>query len=328
MFAVAQKKYLYMYDAQGIELHQMREIMEPAILEFLPYHFLLACATKLGFIKYLDITCGKEIAECKTRKGEATCMKQNAQNGVICAGHTNGDVTMWTPNMASKPVVKILAHLSAPVTSLATSKCGRYMATTGKDSRFKIWDIRNQYKCLYDYFTPSPATDTDISDSGLISLSFGNEVQIWKNSYKQKQKAPYMKHRLSGANKRSGIHATQFIPYDDVLGLVHDQGYSSILVPGAGIANFDAYEANPFESGTQRKEKLVHGLLEKLDPATISLKTNTIGNIDDAAPEVRAKEEKEEQEKRIEDMRQKEKKAKKKMRGRSKIGNKLQASTR
>lgn len=74
MFAVAQKKYLYMYDSQGIELHQMRDVNEPSLLEFLPYHFLLCTATKLGYLKYLDITNGKEIAECKTRKGEATCM--------------------------------------------------------------------------------------------------------------------------------------------------------------------------------------------------------------------------------------------------------------
>jgi|TARA_B110000285_G_C15071968_1_gene588477 U3 small nucleolar RNA-associated protein 7 len=115
--------------------------------------------------------------------------------------------------MASKPVVKMLAHLSSPVTSLAVSKCGRYMTTTGKDARFKVWDIRNSYKCLYDYFTPTPATSSAFSDTGLISLSFGNEVQIWKNSTHQKQKAPYMKHRFSGADKQSGIHKVQFIPY-------------------------------------------------------------------------------------------------------------------
>jgi len=89
---------------------------------------------------------------------------------------------MWTPNMASKPVVKILSHLSAPVTSLAVSHCGKYMATTGKDSRFKIWDIRSQYKCVYDYFTPTPATTVDFSQSGLVSLAYGNEIQVWKNT--------------------------------------------------------------------------------------------------------------------------------------------------
>ena len=59
-----------------------------------------------------------------------------------------------------------------------------------------------------------------------------------------------MKHRLSGADKQAGIHKAQFISYQDVLGIVHDNGYSSILVPGSGQANFDAYEANPFETKT------------------------------------------------------------------------------
>jgi len=102
---------------------------------------------------------------------------------------------MWTPNMSSSPVVKMLAHPSAPVTSLSVSRDGNYMATTAKDSRLKIWDIRNTYKCLYDYFTPTPAHASDFSDTGLLSVSVGNMVQIWKNSSKAKQKAPYMKHK-------------------------------------------------------------------------------------------------------------------------------------
>ena len=57
-----------------------------------------------------------------------------------------------------------------------------------------------------------------------------------------------MKHRLQGAAKHGSVYQTKFAPYEDVLGIVHDTGYSSILVPGAGVANFDAYEANPFES--------------------------------------------------------------------------------
>tara|TARA_B110000285_G_C15071968_1_gene588478 strand:+ start:1165 stop:1590 length:426 start_codon:yes stop_codon:yes gene_type:complete len=112
------------------------------------------------------------------------------------------------------------------------------------------------------------------------------------------------------------------------MGIVHDNGYASILVPGAGQANFDAFEANPFESLTQRKEKLVHGLMEKLDPATISVKIDTIGHIDDAAPEVIAKELREEQDRQIDEDRKKEKKIAKKMRGRSGISNKMTASTR
>jgi U3 small nucleolar RNA-associated protein 7 len=117
-------------------------------------------------------------------------------NGVIALGHSSGEVTMWTPNMGSTPVVKLLAHPSAPVTGLAISRNGTYMATTGKDSRLKIWDIRSAYKCLYDYFTPAPATCVDWSDTGLVACGFGGEIQVWKNSAIEKQKMPYMKHKL------------------------------------------------------------------------------------------------------------------------------------
>jgi histidyl-tRNA synthetase len=73
---------------------------------------------------------------------------------------------------------------------------------------------------------------------------------------------------------------------------------------------------------------MIKGLLEKLDPSTISLQVNSIGQIDTAAKEVREKEEREEFEKSLEKTRKKEKKAKKKMRGRNKIGNKMASQTR
>lgn len=99
-----------------------------------------------------------------------------------------------------------------------------------------------------------------------------------------------MKYRVANKSAVSRIH---FLPFEDVLGISHATGYSSIIVPGSGEPNFDAFEANPFETKKQRQEAEVHNLLQKLHPNTISLKVNTIGMIDDAAPEVKAREEKE-----------------------------------
>lgn len=70
MYAVAQKKHLYIYDAAGIELHCLRDHLEPKLLDFLSYHYLLVSASKLGFMQYLDISIGKSIAEIKTKRGE------------------------------------------------------------------------------------------------------------------------------------------------------------------------------------------------------------------------------------------------------------------
>jgi hypothetical protein len=47
-FAAAQKKYVYIYDKRGLEVHCLREHVEPATLEFLPHHFLLASVGEPG----------------------------------------------------------------------------------------------------------------------------------------------------------------------------------------------------------------------------------------------------------------------------------------
>ncbi|KAK2018846.1 BING4CT domain-containing protein [Colletotrichum eremochloae] len=278
-FAVAQKKYVYIYDRDGVEIHCLRKHMEVTHMEFLPYHFLLGTVASTGFLKYQDVSTGNIVSEIPTKLGPPTAMTQNPWNAVFHVGHQNGTVTLWSPNQTD-PLVKLLAH-RGPVRSLAVDREGRYMVSTGQDCKMAVWDIR-MFREVNQYFTRQPASSVAISDSGLTAVGWGTQTSVWKDLFnknepvQQKVQSPYMS--WGGEGKR--IERVRWCPFEDVLGMGHDEGFSSIIVPGAGEANFDALEVNPFESAKQRQEAEVKGLLNKLQPEMIALDPNFIGNID------------------------------------------------
>jgi U3 small nucleolar RNA-associated protein 7 len=51
------------------------------------------------------------------------------------------------------------------------------MATSGLDGQLKIWDVRT-YKHMNAYYTPTPASTLDISQTGLLGVGFGPHVQV------------------------------------------------------------------------------------------------------------------------------------------------------
>jgi U3 small nucleolar RNA-associated protein 7 len=66
-FALAQKQNVFIYENQGLEVHQLDNIQEPRHLEYLPYHYLLASLTERGKLVYTDVSTGQTAAEIKTK---------------------------------------------------------------------------------------------------------------------------------------------------------------------------------------------------------------------------------------------------------------------
>ncbi|EER25357.1 Small subunit (SSU) processome component [Coccidioides posadasii str. Silveira] len=288
-FAVAQKRYVYIYDHKGVELHCLDKHVEATHLEFLPYHFLLASAATSGYLKYTDTSTGQLVAELPTRQGSPTSLCQNPYNAILHVGHQNGTVTLWSPN-STTPLVKALAH-RGPVRSIAVDRQGRYMVSTGQDMRMAIWDIR-MFKEVHNYSVHQPGATVSISDRGLTAVGWGTKVSVWKGLFdaaaasERKVQSPYM--AWGGDGQR--IENVRWCPYEDILGVAHDKGFSSLIVPGAGEPNFDASEANPYENVKQRQEAEVKSLLTKLQPEMISLNPDFVGSLDLVSDKIKREE--------------------------------------
>ncbi len=289
-FAVAQKKHTYIYDHAGVEIHCLNQYVEASHLSFLQYHFLLAGIENSGFLRYTDTSTGQIVAEHPTRKGSPTALAQNPYNAILHVGHQNGTVSLWSPN-STTPLVKIQAH-AGPVRSAAIDRSGHYMLSAGQDLRLRLWDIRT-FKEIHSYNTFHPASSISISDRGLAAIGTGTSVTIWKDLFTtasstptpSKIQSPY----LTWGNQGQRIERVSFCPYEDILGISHSSGFSSIIVPGSGEPNFDALEANPYETTKQRQEAEVKSLLNKLQPETIALNPDFVGQLDVRSAEQRVR---------------------------------------
>ena len=288
-FAVAQKKYVYIYDRAGVEIHCLRQHVEATALEFLPYHFLLASVGNAGYLKYTDTSTGQMLIEMPTKQGSPTSLAQNPFNAILHVGHQNGTVSLWSPN-STTPLVKTLVH-KGPIRSIAIDREGRYMVSTGQDMKMAVWDIR-MFREVNTYFLRQPGSSVAISDRNLTAVGWGTQTSVWRGLFdkaqndQEKVRSPYMGWGGEGQH----IERVRWCPFEDVLGISHDKGFASIIVPGAGEPNFDALELNPYENPKQRREAEVKGLLNKLQPEMISLNPDYVGNLDLASAAERKKE--------------------------------------
>lgn len=144
LFAVAQTKYTYIYDNNGIEIHCLKRFDNVLKLQYLPYHFLLSSINANNYIKWLDVSTGEFVAghnmssanSGASNSSGCQILRQNPVNAVLLTGHNNGVVSMWSPN-SSRALVSMLAH-TAPLTDMAVDREGKYLTTAALDGYMKV----------------------------------------------------------------------------------------------------------------------------------------------------------------------------------------------
>ena len=293
LFAVAQSKYIYIYDYKGVEIHCLKRHERPYALDFLPYHFLLVTTGHSGWIKWHDVSTGQFVGGFGTGYGSCKVLTHNPQNAVSYMGHDNGVVTLWSP-MSGKSLVSVFAH-KATVTDVAINREGTSMVTSGLDGFVKVWDLR-MYKQLHAFKSGRPVASLDVSDTGLLALGIGRSVQVLQHAFSNPSDVTYLQHELIPQKKTSGssndinsitknlassmlICDVKFRPFEDVLSIGHSHGITDIAVPGSGEIHFDSYESNPYINPKQRRESEIKSLLGKLQPEMIQLDAKFVGAV-------------------------------------------------
>jgi U3 small nucleolar RNA-associated protein 7 len=324
MFATAQTNHVFIYDDNGTEIHRLDDHTDPTRLEFLPYHWLLASVGRAGYLKYHDTSTGTLVSQHRTKLGPCDVMRQNPYNAILHLGHRSGAVTLWSP-ASSTYLAKMMCHKGAPVTALAVKD--HVMVTGAPDRQVRVWDLR-MYKEVHSYFCAAGApTSLDISQRGVLGIGHAGHATFWSpEALRQKVKDPYMHHAMAGC---SPVETLRFRPFEDVCGIGHSKGISSIVIPGSGEPNLDTneYNTNPHTDKKQRQEAEVRALLDKLSPDMIALDPDAVGGVEASDPHSRYE--------RLKDIQAEanakviaKKKQKSKKRGRSKIQTQLRRKAR
>lgn len=264
--AVAQTKNLYIYDQSGVEIHKLKKFNDIRYLSFLQNHFLLACSTEGGILRYLDISTGTLASEIKMKTGRVCSISTNRCTGILSTSHPTGSVALWTPKN-QQPVAKIFCH-KGPVTSTVFSYDGFYMATAGKDGKIKIIDIRT-LKNVKTIYTPN-CSSLSFSQSGYLCASSPYAIYAWKNFFDDKNEFKVL------PNYSTEIFNIKFCPYEDLLGFTSYKKFSLISVIGSGLLEYDSSKDNPFITARQRQEAEIKSLLNKLTPDSIKFKIDNL----------------------------------------------------
>lgn len=259
--AIAQKDALFIYDNKGSELHAVRDMYDTRVMEFLPYHFLLAGVNNKNNLNYLDTSIGEIISSICINSYYPTSITSNPTNAVIYLGSPRGHITLWTPNQKTY-AMQINCH-KASVNDIKIDRTGTYIVSAGADSKVNIFDIRNSYKPITSIVVRGPSADIAISQKNLIAIGHRTKVSILKNLDEL-----YMRYDCPGR-----ISSIEFCPHEDILNIGHCKGFTNIVVPSSGDPVYDSSEISPFMSKTQRQNSEVKRLLEKIPADMISVES-------------------------------------------------------